>query len=342
MSGRAYLPGLLLIAVLVMLTAAVAEDGPLPARPPTAPVARVLRWLPPDTEAIAVANGPIELKKSLHDIDGDQNAADRLSLSETGAIFACSRVSLLQDGKLLKRFRGLKLSAIVDGRRRFHVDEDDDLGHCDGCQILLAAEGEAPKLGRTFQAWIAAGQSTIQVDDQTAVLVEEKDEDELIRALFANPAPGVLLCASTPSYLREVIGRMRDEAQQSAFPADRPEWKVVDCRAPFWGIRRFHPDGRDGDVTSPYHKRAAVKDPKAVGFAFWCGADKRKGTELVYLSNSRNAVGLLATESFEKDDFRIDRIAENAFRIQKIEEDDDERLDDLVEILLMTGFLRAL
>ena len=345
MSGNAIWPSSLSVVLgLVLATSGLADDPALPSHSPKPSVARVLRWFPPDTEAFAVANGPLELKRSLHDIEGDQKSKEPLHLPELGTIFACSRLSLLQDGNLFKSFQGLKVDAVVDGRRRFQVDEDSGTGHCDGCQILLVAEEEAPKVDRVLQAWIAAGRSTIRVEAQTAVLVEEKEDDQLFRALFASPAPGVLLCASTPGFLREVLARMRDETMPSAFPADRPEWKVVNCQAPFWGVRRFVPDGRTTDASSPFHKRAAVADPKAIGIAFWCGAGDPNQMEFIYLSQSRNAATLLSTESFDKDEFRIDRIAADTFRIQKIEKpnDDDERLNTLVEILMVSGFLRAI
>ncbi len=339
MSGRTPLSGLLSAAILAALTiVGRADEKTSHGSPPTAPVARVLRWFPPDTEAFAVANGPIELKRSLNDVEQE------LSLVEAGTIFACSRVSLLQEGTLFKNLRGLKVDAIVDGRRRFQVTVDQGTGHCDGCQILLAAEGEGPKLTRAFQAWIAAGRSTIQVEDQTAVLVEEKvDGDEIFRALFAHPLPEVLICASTPSHLREVLSRMRDETKPSAFPSDRIEWKMANCQAPFWGVRRFDPQGREKDMTSPFNKRAPIADSKAIGFTFAFGAGNPKAMEVIYLSNSRNAASLLAAECFDKDEFRINRIAESAFRIQMVKDDEQrERFEHLLEVLTITGFLRAI
>src|SRR6185295_10790975 len=96
-------------------------------------------------------------------------------------------------------------------------------------------------------------------------------------------------------YLREVLERIRGKAGERALRGTLAEWKFVDTKAPFWGLRHYDKSQARIDPTSPFVERniLGTADRQASGIAFGFDPGMGNGVTITYFSGTRDILGFL-------------------------------------------------
>jgi hypothetical protein len=196
-------------------------------------VARLLRWLPEDTETLIVARSvtwPEPPRKPQ-----DANWLD------FGVGLAIGDLDLVDKGKAAERLRGRKIACVVNGARHFQAFGTPGDLCSENCAIIVFEEG----LGDAGREWTEALR-------KRAVAVHTR----VGREVFVFPrrgapcqdidlvllAPDTVLCATGHSYLEAVLRRADAIPASRALPDDLPEWKRVDFEAQVWMLRHIPED----------------------------------------------------------------------------------------------------
>jgi hypothetical protein len=86
---------------------------------------------------------------------------------------------------------------------------------------------------------------------------------------------------------------MQGKTGPRALPETLPEWRYVDTRARFWGLRHFDRTQMDKDPSSPFGGPKAWNwpDDQAIGLVFSFDPASGKRPILTYLSGDTSVVG---------------------------------------------------
>jgi hypothetical protein len=112
-------------------------------------------------------------------------------------------------------------------------------------------------------------------------------EEDLWTTYLAFPEKDVAVVATDRGYLEEVLTRRRcSDAQKRALPDSLPEWRFIDEKAAYFGIRHYDRSQAKDDPSSPFGGRKAANfpDERAIGFAFSIGTTKPREVSMTYLS----------------------------------------------------------
>jgi hypothetical protein len=206
----------------------------------------------------------------------------------------------LKDGLLRQPLVGQKALVAVGGGRRFTAPSNLGLMPFEGCQILQFAEADDDAVRRAFAAALGKADQKLMLGGHEVAVLTEPARPPLQRDVWTHylcrPRPGVLVCATNRAYLDEVLKRIDRKAEQRALPADLPEWKQVNVKAPCWGVRHFRKETAAQDPSSPLRGEAAanVPDAKAVGLVFWYGPAAGNTATVRYLSGADDAMVVAA------------------------------------------------
>ena len=220
------LMGLALVGLspLTPLTAAEQARGLSPL------AARLLRWLPEDTETLIVARSVTLPERPRKPEDANWR--------DFGVGLATSDLDQVDKGKAAERLRGRKIECVVNGARHFQFFGTPGDLCSENCAIIVFEKG----LGDAGREWTEALR-------KRAVAVHTR----VGREVFVFPrrgapcqdidlvllAPDTVLCATGHRYLEAVLRRADAISASRALPDDLPEWKRADFEAPVWMLRHI-------------------------------------------------------------------------------------------------------
>jgi hypothetical protein len=257
----------------------------------------VLRWLPPDTETLIVANGPFELSAPSNVAeDESDHAISARELMKTFASLQIGVVTLPAD--LVKRLSAFKVLFAAEGSRHFRAPTS--LGEMlfEGCEIVRfdvsvrdAADAylaSAPKTGTQFE----------KIEGQPVAVFRTKLEADVWITFVAFPKPDLMVIATNRDYLREVLSRIGGHDGPRALPADLLEWKYVDWASPIWALRHYDRSQALHDPSNPFSGGSATTftDTGTIGIVFNLRRDQT--ATITYLSSSKDASNIFRTRFF--------------------------------------------
>lgn len=250
---------------------------------------QTLEWLPDETETVIAAQGPFKV------LPGGWSQTPRtltgyLESSAVGSFHG------LRKGKYLPYFAGQTVLLSLEGARHFRSPFGLGLAPYDGCHILLFDEKFAAA-GDKLMDELKADANRSYKDDSHVILAFDEDwEDDRWRIFVARPQPNVLLCGTDRAYLGRVLNHMIQNRPEKFPLLNLPEWKHVDTKARFWGIRHFDPGNASNDPTTPLtteDRAANDSDPQATGltFSFSPGGGSAKAV-VKYLSGNKDRLAI--------------------------------------------------
>ena len=261
---------------------------------------QLLTWLPVDTETLLVANGPFWM--SNFQIGQAVYANHEVTREELEKHFEGMTLQLFnsRNGLLEKHLRGKKILFGLEASRHFRPPTG--LGELpfEGCALAVFEDD----LDDQRNAFIKeATQIAVRIEDiegQKVAVFEELSEQDTWKYFIAFPQKGVVLAATNEQFLREMLSRMRSPGTSRALPNSLPEWKYLNTRAQFWGLRHFDKQQATEDPTSPFggKKSANLPDDGAIGLTYECNASKERKATLTYLSSAGKEIAKIEEGRF--------------------------------------------
>jgi hypothetical protein len=249
---------------------------------------RVLAWLPADTETLLVANGPFWM--SNFQIGQEVYTNHEVTSAELEKNFEGMTLQLFnsRNGLLEKHLRGKKILFALEASRHFRPPAG--LGELpfEGCAVAIFGEDVDDRRDAFMKEAAQKAVRIQEIEGQQVVVFEEPSEQDIWRSFIVFPQKGVVLVATNEQFLREMLSRMRSPERERALPSSLPEWKYVNARAQFWGIRHFDKQQAKEDPTSPLggRKSANLPDDGAIGLTYQCSPSRERKATLSYLSHS--------------------------------------------------------
>ncbi len=238
---RGLLWPLLLGLALVCVTShsSLAKDEPAKSLPPS--VARVLRWLPEDTETLIVAR-----TATLSERKPDQKP----QWQEMGSL-ALGEALIPENEKHLNALRGPNIECVVHGAKNFEGVSSFGSLRSEDCTIIVFEHD----LGDAAKAWtkdLRKNAKTVRTlvgrevfVFPSATVMEPWEKITVWQGTYyVLLNPNTVLCASSDRYLESVLRRVIDAPRTRALPDNLPEWKHVDFDAPAWMLRNVPEGGR--------------------------------------------------------------------------------------------------
>ena len=225
--------GLLLGLVLVgisppaPLTAADQAQGLSPR------IARLVRWLPEDTETLIVARSVTFPERTPKPQD--------VNWLDLGVDLAIGDLDRVGEGKAAERLRGRKIECVVKGARHFQAFGTPGDLSSENCAIIVFEKG----LGDAAREWTEALRkraSAIHTSVGREVFVFPPRAAPCQAIDLVLLTPDTVLCATGHRYLESVLRRADEVPASRALSDDLPEWKRVDFEAPVWMLRRVPED----------------------------------------------------------------------------------------------------
>ena len=192
----------------------------------------------------------------------------------------------------MKRFEGKRVALAVHSSRHFRAPAGLGMGPFEGCEIVILADDLDEKNAIMSQTRKSALQIE-EIEGQKVSIFKEKLEEDVWTSYVAFPNSRVVLVASDREFLAEVLRRMHDRTGKRALPADLPEWKFIDTRSRFWGLRHYDRSQGKFDPTSPIggRKSASEPDDQAIGLTFGFEPNGSRLATITYLSGDRGTPG---------------------------------------------------
>jgi hypothetical protein len=201
---------------------------------------------------------------------------------------------------LEKRLEGKKVLFALAASRRFRPPAGLGEMPYEGC-VLAFFKDDLRERRDAFMK--DAEQSAVRVDKVKGLEVavfEERSEEDVWTSFVAFPQDGVLLVATNEEFLEEVLARMGGTKGERALADTLREWKYVNMKAQFWGLRHFDKTQANKDPTSPFEgtKSANIPDDAAVGLTYECSPSKERKATITYLSGPGADVRKIAENMF--------------------------------------------
>ena len=248
----------------------------------------VLAWLPPDTETLLVANGPFWM--SNFQIGQEVYTNHEVTSEELEKYFEGMTLGLFnsRNGLLEKHLRGKKVLFALEASRHFRSPTG--LGELpfEGCAVAVFRDDLDDRRDAFMKEAAQKGVSIQEIEAQKVAVFEEPSEQDIWKIYIAFPQKGVVMVATNEQFLREMLSRMRSPERERALPSSLPEWKYVNTRAHFWGVRHFDKQQAKEDPTSPFggRKSANLPDDGAIGLTYQCSPSEERKATLTYFSKS--------------------------------------------------------
>jgi hypothetical protein len=263
---------------------------------PSISVDQALFWLPPNTETLLVAQGPFEVAPVE---PGDPRQGESPPMERMLQLFACGPSANAERSTLLKSLKDLKIAFVMEGARGFRSPKGLGLMPYEGCHIMVFKDDLKTAQDDFVKALKAANAEEKQIVGQKTFVIKSKLENDQWTFYFTMPKPNIILAATDQAYLEDVLKRiaMKEKPADRALPDSLPEWKHVNRKAGFWGIRHYDKTNAKNDPSSPLtnEKRAAnTPDPDAIGLVFEYDPHKKNVVSVKYLSSNERAGGIAA------------------------------------------------
>jgi hypothetical protein len=250
---------------------------------------QLLSWLPADTETLLVANGPFWMSSFQL---GEEASKDREATNEeVEKHFEGLTLQLFnfRKGLLQEHLDGRKILFTLEASRHFRPPAG--LGELpfEGCALAIFQDDLIDRRDAFMKSAAQAGVRIEEIERQKVAVFEEPMEQDVWAIFVTFPQKGMVLVATNERFLQEMLARMQGAQGERALPDSLPEWKYVDERAQFWGLRHFDKRQASEDPTSPFggKKSANIPDDEAVGLTYQCNLSKERNATLTYLSGPR-------------------------------------------------------
>jgi hypothetical protein len=263
-------------------------------------IEQVLAWLPADTETLLVANGPFWM--SNFQIGQGIYTDHEVSSEELEKHFEGMTLQLFnsRDDLLEKHLRGKKVLFALEASRRYRPPAG--LGELpfEGCVGAIFRDDLDEQRDAFMKEAAQKAVRIAEIEGLKIAVFEEPSEQDIWTSYIAFPQKGVVLVATNEQFLREMLSRMRNPQRERALPPSLPEWKYVNTRAQFWGVRHFDKQQAKQDPTSPFggRKSANLPDDGAIGLTYQCSPSRERKATLTYLSSSRAEIGKIEEGRF--------------------------------------------
>jgi hypothetical protein len=211
-------------------------------------------WLPPDTETMFVARGPMTI-----------STAQPIDFNDFLPHLLSPGVDFINKGKLLRQLSGQKLLFYVEGCRKFRSPKSLGLAPFEGCYIMTFGQEFSLRREEIVQSLEKDAKEVIKINEYKASLFETMQESDLWKFYVVSPKSDTLLIATDLNYLTETLQRLKVKGEKRALPESLPEWKQVDTTAQFWAIRHYDKSNAATDPTSPLaDQRTGANAPDAL------------------------------------------------------------------------------
>jgi hypothetical protein len=235
-------------------------------------VEHVLQWLPADTQTVIVDQTQSKLLEAFGRGPGE------------GGIYISTWPPSMVHGAQPSRLAGQSVKLVVEGSRRFRAPTGLGLMPYEGAMIAVFDHDLDDGTARSLHD--GASQTETILGRKVSIFRTHIEKDDLT-IYVALPTPSVLISATNRGYLVDLLGRMEKHAGPRSLPDSLPEWKYLEPKALFWGVRHYDTRDAEFDPTSPLGAWA-VRDDQAVGFVFAYDRWKHEA-RVSYLSNSKDA-----------------------------------------------------
>ena len=186
-----------------------------------------LRWLPADTETVAVTQVPIVLpaEKEWYELEPE---------------YFTRRISTVCG--MLPGYtwaKGLKLDRVVSGSRNFRPPTNMGMSLFDGCSVMVIAE-DSPISGRQIMQEASINCDFKERESGLEILCFKKQiMDDAWTFYMCSVDPDIILWASDRRYLNELLARRKSKAERQAFLPSSELWRNLDVRSDFFALRDF-------------------------------------------------------------------------------------------------------
>jgi hypothetical protein len=260
----------------------------------------VLAWLPSDTETLLVVNSPFRMS---HLASDPHNYEDhKVTTEELERYFEDLILGFFGSGKglLEKHLEGKKVLFALEGSRRFRSPTS--LGELlfEGATIAVFEDDLDDRRDAFMKDAANIAASIEQIEGQKVLVLKEPSEQDVWTIFITFPQKNVVVVATNEGFLRETLARMSGAEGKRALPESLPEWKYVNERAPFWGLRHYDKQQSRYDPTSPFggKKTANFPDEEAIGLSYQCDPKTERRVTITYLTGARDEARKIAENRF--------------------------------------------
>ena len=263
-------------------------------------VARALLWLPTDTETLLVASKPFWMSNFLFGNEGDKNRA--LTAEELEKQFQGFTLGLFnfKDGILERHLERKKVLFALEGARHFQPPQGLGENPFEGCQVAVFADDLHESRDAFLKDARPVAARMEEIEGQLVTVFEQEFENDLWTIYVSFPQKDVVVVATNRGFLREVLVRMRGGGGPRALPDSLPEWKYVNRKSQFWGIRHFDRTQAKMDPSSPFrnHQIFNVPDDQAIGLIYESDPSSAMKMTLAYLSGDKAKLKNIEADRF--------------------------------------------
>lgn len=203
----------------------------------------ILRWIPETAQNLIVVNSPLT-----YYLENEQ-PVDPESFFEHVVLGYLLASPFAVDDEKVRRVKPTEIiqTAYLDLRTR-----SNERKFCEVALMQKNASRDRRKL-KEFRKYAKSRTAYLGVSIFKFVDASYVDSDEL--AVYeAIPAPGVLICASSPEYISEILQCNREGKTIQKLG---PEWAKLDTSSSYWGFHKFSAS-----------EKAALGEKNAVGYNF--------------------------------------------------------------------------
>ena len=170
----------------------------------------------------------------------------------------------------------------------------------EGCQIAVFTDDQSSHFDRFMQESAVHGMKAEEIERQRVAVFQRRFEEDMWPIFVAHPLKNVLIVATNREYLQEVLARIRGDIGQRALPETLPEWKHVNRKAKFWGLRHFNKGDAGADPSSPFggKRTANMPDELAIGLTFEGTPNEQQSATIRYLSANPEILRMVEANLF--------------------------------------------
>lgn len=241
-------------------------------------VEEVLWWLPEDTQAITVAQGPFDRERFLD----HREFAAHLGLETETEVGPLAERTIAVTVRAGRRFRNAKGIGAWPFAGAFVTIFEKPLGKAGDEVKKSLADSAAFDNEREI--------TTQRIRGHDAVVKRETRWKDDWTTFVVQPTPNVLIHATDRAFLEETLDRIERRAKTRALPATLPEWKLVDTTSPVWAIRHYDRKDSAHDPSSPLSEHGSfIRDRQAIGLVFDFNPARGRVASVKYLTGRKDA-----------------------------------------------------
>ncbi len=186
-----------------------------------------LRWLPADTETVAVTQVPIVLPAEKEWYEPEPEYFTRRVSDYCGLLPGYTWA------------KGLKLDRVVSGSRNFRTPTNMGASLFDGCSVMVIAE-DSPISDRQIMQEASINCDFKEREFGLEILCFKKQiMDDAWTFYMCSVSPDIILWASDRRYLYELLARRKAKTARQAFLPSSELWRNLDVRSDFFALRDF-------------------------------------------------------------------------------------------------------